>query len=71
VCKLELKILPNINRTQAPEITPGSEGMVPSAAGAAVPEIFDSQTKTKKNKQNKKLITDSIKNRTLLVCSYY
>jgi len=24
-------VLPNINRTQAPEITPGSDGMVPSA----------------------------------------
>jgi len=27
-------VLPNINRTQAAEITPGSDGMVPSAAAA-------------------------------------
>jgi len=26
-------VLPNTNRTQATEITPGSDGMVPSAAG--------------------------------------
>ena len=27
-------VLPNINRTQAPEITPGSDGMVPSGGAS-------------------------------------